>query len=219
MKKVIITMILTCIMLAASATVVLAAGWEHDGKGWKWKNDNGTYAASTWQWCDGNKDGISECYYFTNLGYCVQNATVENAYYVNKDGAWAINNVVQLRKGVGPGGADKSLSEKANIANTTLESYASTLTYTGVDGTEKYKMSVNGDDITFDVTIAKTAAEITPAETKKLYWSDEHYKVMQLMANAAMGFFGSSKSVTENVYSSDGVLLFSYTYHGSPYGV
>ena len=218
MKKVIITMILTCLMLIASATVALAAGWENDGKGWKWKNDNGTYAVSTWQWCDGNKDGISECYYFTNLGYCVQDATVENAYYVNKDGAWTVNSVVQLRKGAGPGGADKSLTEKTNIANTSLESYASTLTYTGVDGTEKYKISTNGDDITFDVTLAKTSAQITPAEAKELYWSDDHYKVMQLMANAAMGFFRSSKSVTENVYSSDGVLLFTYTYHGSPFG-
>ena len=218
MKKVIITMILACLMLAASATVALAAGWEHDGKGWKWKNDNGTYAVSVWQWCDGNNDGISECYYFTNLGYCVQDATVENAYYVNKDGAWTVENVVQLKKGNGPGGADKTLSEKKNIENTSLESYASTLTYTGVDGTEKYKISTKGDDITFDVTLAKTAAEISPAKAKELYFSEEHYKVMQLMANAALSFFKSSKSITENVYSSDGVLLFSNTYHGSPYG-
>ena len=218
MKKVFITMILTCLMLAASATVALAAGWENDGKGWKWKNDNGTYAVSTWQWCDGNKDGISECYYFTNLGYCVQDATVENAYYVNKDGAWTVNSVVQLKKGNGPGGVDSRLSEAKKSEGTTFESYASTLTYTGVDGTEKYKIRTNGNEIIFDVTLAKTAAQITPAEAKELYWSDAHYKVMQLMANAAMGFFKSSKSVTENIYSSDGVLLFSHTYYGSPYG-
>lgn len=218
MKKVIITMILTCLMLAASATVAFAAGWENDGKGWKWKNDNGTYAVSTWQWCDGNKDGISECYYFTNLGYCVQDATVENAYYVNKDGAWTVNSVVQLKKGNGPGGVDTKLSDAKKLEGTTFESYASTLTYTGVDGTEKYKIRTNGNEIIFDVTLAKTAAQITPAEAKELYWSDAHYKVMQLMANAAMGFFRSSAAVTENVYSADGVLLFTYTYYGSPFG-
>ena len=217
MKKILITLVLACIMLAASATVALASGWENDGKGWKWKNDDGSYIVSTWAWCDGNKDGISECYYFTNLGYCVQNATVDGAYY-NYDGAWSIGPEVQYKVGIGPGGADKAYSEKKNIENTSLESYASTLTYTGVDGTEKYKISTKGDDITFDVTLAKTAAEISPAKAKELYFSEEHYKVMQLMANAALSFFKSSKSVTENVYSSDGVLLFSNTYHGSPYG-
>lgn len=216
MKKTVITMILTCLMLAASASVAFAAGWEQDSKGWRWKNDDGTYVVSTWKWCDGNKDGISECYFFTDLGYIVQDAIVENQYYVNKDGAWAIGEEVQYKEGDGPGGANRKLSEKIKIANTSLDSYAASLTYTGVDGTEKYKISTKGDEIVFDVTLAKTAAQITPEEAKALYFSDEHYKVMQVIANEALSYFKVEKKVTENIYSADGTLLFTYTYTGRP---
>lgn len=53
--------------------------WYHDG----------------WQWIDGNKDGISECYYFAPNGYIVTNGKTPDGYDVNADGQWTINGVVQ----------------------------------------------------------------------------------------------------------------------------
>lgn len=50
-----------------------AGQWFSDGYGWKWINDNGTVSANTWQWIDGNYDGIAECYCFNPQGYCLLN--------------------------------------------------------------------------------------------------------------------------------------------------
>ncbi len=41
-----------------------AGQWNQDAKGWWYQNDDGTYPVSSWQWIDGNADGVSECYYF-----------------------------------------------------------------------------------------------------------------------------------------------------------
>lgn len=72
-------------------------GWQKNETGWWY----GTNAAGTtwyhdgWKWIDGNKDGISECYYFTPNGYIVTNGKTPDGYDVNADGQWTINGVVQ----------------------------------------------------------------------------------------------------------------------------
>ena len=72
-------------------------GWQKNETGWWY----GTNAAGTtwyhdgWQWIDGNKDGISECYYFAPNGYIVTNGKTPDGYDVNADGQWTINGVVQ----------------------------------------------------------------------------------------------------------------------------
>lgn len=72
-------------------------GWQKNETGWWY----GTNAAGTtwyhdgWKWIDGNKDGFSECYYFTPNGYIVTNGKTPDGYDVNADGQWTINGVVQ----------------------------------------------------------------------------------------------------------------------------
>lgn len=72
-------------------------GWQKNETGWWY----GTNAAGTtwyhdgWKWIDGNKDGFSECYYFTPNGYIVTNGKTPDGYDVNADGQWSINGVVQ----------------------------------------------------------------------------------------------------------------------------
>lgn len=67
-------------------------GWQKNETGWWY----GTNAAGTtwyhdgWQWIDGNKDGISECYYFASNGYIVTNGKTPDGYDVNADGQWTI---------------------------------------------------------------------------------------------------------------------------------
>ena len=46
-----------------AATPAYAGQWMQDGNGWWWQNDNGSYPAFTWAWCDGNHDGIGAVSY------------------------------------------------------------------------------------------------------------------------------------------------------------
>ena len=81
-----------------SAFTVYAAGWEQNGPGWKYLNEDGSYINNGWNWIDGNGDGESECYYFTPTGYLLTDGTTPDGYKVNKDGAWTVDGEVQVKK-------------------------------------------------------------------------------------------------------------------------
>ena len=53
-----------------SATPAYAGQWMQDGNGWWWQNDNGSYPAFTWAWCDGNHDGIGEITSLMKMDIC-----------------------------------------------------------------------------------------------------------------------------------------------------
>lgn len=76
-----------------------AGQWEQDSTGWWYQNDDGSYPISTWQWIDGNSDGISECYYFNENGYVALNTAVDG-YIVDENGCWTINGQIQTKKNV-----------------------------------------------------------------------------------------------------------------------
>lgn len=76
---------------------VFAAGWQQNATGWWWQNDDGSWPANSWQWLDGNGDGVAECYYFDGNGYMLANTTTPDGYTVNADGAWTVNGVVQTK--------------------------------------------------------------------------------------------------------------------------
>jgi hypothetical protein len=52
---------------------------------------------NSWQWLDGNNDGIAESYYFDGNGYMLANTTTSDGYTVKADGAWTVNGVVQTQ--------------------------------------------------------------------------------------------------------------------------
>ncbi len=84
--------------LCMSATMVMtsfAGQWQQDSIGWWYQNDDGSYPANTWQWIDGNGDGLAESYYFDSNGYCLMNTTAPDGSAVDSSGAWIINGVVQ----------------------------------------------------------------------------------------------------------------------------
>lgn len=68
-RKKLIASAMIVAMMMGTATTALAGQWQQNSKGWWWQEDNGTYPKSQWQWIDGNKDGIAECYYFDGSGY------------------------------------------------------------------------------------------------------------------------------------------------------
>lgn len=74
-----------------------AGTWKQNNVGWWFDNGNGTYPASTWQWIDGNNDGIAECYYFDHAGYMLANTSTPDGYQVNASGAWVQNGAVQTK--------------------------------------------------------------------------------------------------------------------------
>lgn len=74
-----------------------AGEWKQDDNGWWWQNDDGTYPTNTWQWLDGNKDGISECYYFGNDGYLLVDTQIDG-YIVDGNGAWVENGNIQTQQ-------------------------------------------------------------------------------------------------------------------------
>ena len=104
MSKVLKTLIVSAVFSMIFVITSFAGTWKQDAKGWRWDYGNGTWPAAKWEWCDGNGDGIAECYYFTPEGYCLMNCTTPDGYLVNASGAWIVDNVVQTKR-VSSGGA------------------------------------------------------------------------------------------------------------------
>ena len=92
MRKLAIVL-LTAIFILTGCLSVFAGTWEAFGTDWKYKNDNGTYSAGTWQWIDG------KCYCFGSNGIMYKDCTTPDGYKVNKDGAWIDDKgVVQVQQ-------------------------------------------------------------------------------------------------------------------------
>lgn len=75
------------------------ADWvKGEGKNaWWYDFGNGDYFKSSWQWIDGNQDGIAECYCFDENGWMYENTTTPDGYTVNENGAWTVSNIVQTK--------------------------------------------------------------------------------------------------------------------------
>ena len=64
---------------------------------WWYDLGNGNYYKSSWQWIDGNHDGIAECYCFDENGWMFENAITPDRFTVNENGAWTVDNIVQTK--------------------------------------------------------------------------------------------------------------------------
>lgn len=96
LSKIIFLFLLLSILYAIPT---FALGWARgiSKNAWWYDLGNGNYHKSSWQWLDGNNDGISECYHFDNHGWMDENTITPDGYTVNISGAWTVNNVVQTR--------------------------------------------------------------------------------------------------------------------------
>ena len=99
--KILKTTFLIFILSLISAIPAFALGWSRgiSRNAWWYDLGNGNYHKASWQWLDGNNDGISECYRFDNYGWMAENTITPDGYTVNQSGAWTVNNVVQTRSG------------------------------------------------------------------------------------------------------------------------
>ena len=89
----------TSLFIALSANLTFASGWTKgiSKNAWWFDFGNGDYFKSSWQWIDGNQDGIAECYCFDENGWMYENTITPDGYTVNENGAWTVNNIVQTK--------------------------------------------------------------------------------------------------------------------------
>lgn len=75
------------------------AGWVkgQSKNAWWYDLGNGNYYKSSWQWVDGNHDGIAECYCFDENGWMYENTITPDRFTVNENGAWTVDNIVQTK--------------------------------------------------------------------------------------------------------------------------
>ena len=105
MKKLFLKLITAVVMLTAAMSVIaFAAGWTlgqgENSARWWYDLGNGQYYGLSdreveWQWLDGNRDGIAECYAFDSDGWMYADTTTPDGYTVDADGAWTVNGAVQ----------------------------------------------------------------------------------------------------------------------------
>lgn len=81
-----------------SYNVAFAAEWEQDASGWRYKQDNGTYARDTQLWIDDDNDTIFKKYDFDANGYCIINTVGHGNEQYNENGEWIYNGEVQTLK-------------------------------------------------------------------------------------------------------------------------
>ena len=93
------TLFIVTALSILSALPAFAIGWSRgvSRNAWWYDLGNGNYYKSSWQWLDGNNDGIAECYRFDHFGWMAENTVTADGYTVNQNGAWTVNNVVQTR--------------------------------------------------------------------------------------------------------------------------
>lgn len=105
--KIFMTGILSAVTIVSAATVAFAdnafpaykaGSWQKDPKGWWYLNPDGSYPYNSWNWIDGNNDGIAEYYGFDEQGYLLTNHFIDSSVSTNNDGALCVGDEVNTRK-------------------------------------------------------------------------------------------------------------------------
>jgi len=123
MKRAVKLVMAALLTAAIFSMTAFAAGWttgqgENSGR-WQYELDDGSFHAGTesgpsWQWLDGNQDGVAECYAFDSEGWMYADTETPDGYEVNGDGAWMEEGVVQARS-TGTDTADTIDTADSNI--------------------------------------------------------------------------------------------------------
>lgn len=140
--------------ISATSTFTAFAGWEQTGATWKYQNADKTYLTNTWQWIDGNGDGIAECYYFNADGLMLANIITPDNFTVNENGAWTVNGVVQTK-----------VVQPTEPAPQATEAYAEPQPEPTIPDTSTY---TSPGEIIFDDTPLNEDQHLSPEEYQEL---------------------------------------------------
>lgn len=98
MRKGLYLLIVFLMLTEVMSVMVYAGEWKREPGGWRWKKDDGSYLAGSWEWLDGNHDGVYKRYYFNKNGYMMTDAEVSDGSFINEDGAWVLDGEIQTRQ-------------------------------------------------------------------------------------------------------------------------
>lgn len=176
MKRWSLFLLLSGVAVMAMSSTVFAGSWRQNQIGWYWEEDDGTYPAASWQWLDGNQDGVSECYYFDETGYLLTDSITPDGHQVDGEGRWIVNGQVQscgestqpLSASEQYAAAVKKTSELNNIAVNTASGLA---------------MSLEGMTLKMNMSFNFKAKDIDSSR-------------LQYIADIKMNFIGESSKVT-----------------------
>lgn len=130
MKKKLVLAAVTALFTLSMGMTAAAGQWQSNTAGWWWQNDDGTWPVNSWQWIDGNSDGIAECYYFNAEGYMLANTVTPDGYTVNSDGAWIVDGMVQTQaaddSGASQGNSSSAAQTNASETKTDYLAYGFT---------------------------------------------------------------------------------------------
>lgn len=215
MKR-LISLLLAVILVISASFVAFAGTWEQSSAGWKWNNGDGTYAGSGWKWIDDNGDNKYQCFYFDKDGICFLNGTTPDGYTVNKDGAWTVDDVVQIITELGPSmTADEKATAQNSKESTGLDSYISKIEFSKPESYDKYCIHPNSKgNICVDLYLPANAKSMDYTAAMKLLLQSE--KTIQKIANDALDFYNSSVDVVATMYTADGKAVVSKTFYGHP---
>ena len=152
-------------VLSLSLTVpVFAGSWQLDANGYWYQNDDHSYPANTWQWIDGNNDGIAESYYFNENGYLLVNTTTPDGFTVDANGAWIVDGIVQTKTISVPASAASTQTQNQNTS-------ASAGSHTGVSSSpyDGYTIIVNTNTKKYHVPSCRAVKDM---KQKNMGYSD-----------------------------------------------
>lgn len=192
----------TAVCTGAFTLSAFAGNWVKNATGWWYDYGNGTWPSSSWQWIDGNNDGVAECYYFDRFGYCMINATTPDGYQVNGSGAWVENGIVQTRN-VGGSQVSGAGEEAKNETNYTAgrknklslfnaepiissgvrkrDSLASNRENKSFTNCLMFTSDDRGEYIEFDNSAGYTHFKATVFPVKD-YWEEENRMLLQVLS-------------------------------------
>ncbi len=122
MKKVSGFLVTTIAMMSAMTLASFAGSWGQSNDKWYYLNDDGSYAASGWQWIDGDNNGIAECYYFDANGSLLVATVTPDGYTVNGNGAWIDATENAVTKVLTTGGDTTNGNQAKNIYDASSDS-------------------------------------------------------------------------------------------------
>lgn len=96
-KKIVATATIAALSVSMFAGTAVAGQFIQDEKGIWYKNDDGTFPKSVWQWIDADGDGQFLCYGFDENGYVYSSTTTPDGYTTAADGSWIQNGIAVAR--------------------------------------------------------------------------------------------------------------------------
>ncbi|MBQ1333438.1 MAG: hypothetical protein IIY36_10945 [Lachnospiraceae bacterium] len=98
MNRKLMTMLLAGLLVLSMSFAAYADRWVEENGRSKYERNNGTHVCGCWEWIDGDRDGIAECYCFDGAGILYENCKTPDGYTVDEMGRWTVDGVVQTKE-------------------------------------------------------------------------------------------------------------------------